>query len=336
MSKPELTTDRVTGAPATDMRDACFEELRKIATADRNVVVLTDDMGAFALEQLKRELASQYFNMGIAEQNIVSVAAGLALGGKRPFIYGISTFVTMRCYEQIRVDLCCMNLPVTIIGSGAGYTYGSDGPTHHATQDVAIMRALPEMTIYNPSDAVLTAGVVRRAYEDPGPKYIRIEKGVLPRLYAEGHQDFRRGFEILKTGRDVMLTATGFMVHKAARVSEELCRHGLDVGILDLYRVKPVDAKALREALQPARRLAILEEHSLIGGASSLLCEMQVDEDRRRPMLRFGLPDTHCYEYGNREWLLTRHGLDVETVTARLLEWVRSPTADGKGQLGEK
>lgn len=335
MGKPGLTADQATSAPAIDLRDACFEELRTIAAADRSVIVLTDDMGAFALEQLKRELASQYFNMGIAEQNIVSVAAGLALGGKRPFIYGISTFVTMRCYEQIRVDLCCMNLPVTIIGSGAGFTYGSDGPTHHATQDVAIMRALPEMTIYNPSDAVLTAGVVRRAYEDPGPKYIRIEKGVLPRLY-NGGQDFRRGFAILKTGRDMMLAATGFMVHKAARVSEELRQHGLDVGVLDLYRIKPVDAKALWEALRPARRLAILEEHSLIGGVSSLLCEMQADEDPRRPILRFGLPDTHCYEYGNREWMLTRHGLDVETVTARLLEWVGSPTADGKGPLGEK
>lgn len=326
----------VLGAPSNvDVRDACFDELYAVASRDRRVILLTDDMGALSLERLRKDFHDQYFNVGIAEQNLVAVAAGLALGGKIPFLYGIATFMTMRCYEHIRVDLCCMNLPVTILASGVGYTYGSDGPTHHATQDLAILRALPEMTIYNPSDAVLTAGVVRRAYEDPGPKYIRIEKGALPRLYQDGH-DFRRGFEILKTGRDVMLIATGIMVHKAAQVATELARHGLDVGIVDLYRIKPVDTKALSAALTTARRLAIMEEHSTIGGAGSLLCEMQIDEGATWPTLRFGLPDVHCHEYGNREWLLARSGLGVETVTAKILEWTRSLERVGNLRTGEK
>jgi transketolase len=320
MGKPELTVDSATSAPAADMRDACFEELRKIAAADRNVIVLTDDMGAFALDQLKKELASQYFNMGIAEQNIVSVAAGLALGGKRPFIYGISTFVTMRCYEQIRVDLCCMNLPVTIIGSGAGYTYGSDGPTHHATQDIAIMRALPEMTLFNPSDPVMTAAVVRMAYKYSGPAYIRIEKGILPCLYAEQH-DFQRGFDVLRPGRDIMIVATGVMVHSALRVVEELSKHSLDVGVVDLYRIKPIDEGALSSSLRQAKRLITIEENSIIGGISSLIAEIMAGRSRPIPLQRIALHDRFCYEYGSREWLHAYQGLDVKSLAKTILEW---------------
>ena len=164
------------------MRDAFFDELYEIAASDPDVLLLTDDQGAFGLERIKRELEGQYFNVGIAEQNLVSVAAGLALGGKRPFIYGISTFMTMRCFEQINVDLCCHKLPVTIVGSGAGYMYSGDGPTHHATQDIGILRTLPGMNIFSPSDAVMTAKLARIAHESAGPNYIRIEK---PRRVAQ-------------------------------------------------------------------------------------------------------------------------------------------------------
>lgn len=320
MGKPDLMTGSVTSAPAVDMRDACFEELCKIATADRNVVVMTDDMGAFSLEKFKKDLAPQYFNMGIAEQNIVSVAAGLALGGKRPFIYGISTFVTMRCYEQIRVDLCCMNLPVTIIGSGAGYTYGSDGPTHHATEDVAIMRALPEMTIFNPSDPVLTAAMVRMVYKNSGPAYIRIEKGPLPCLYAEQH-DFQRGFEVLRPGRDVVIVATGVIVHSALQVAEELSNHSLDAGVVDLYRIKPIDEGALSSSLGQAKRLITIEENSIIGGIGSLVAEIMAGRSRPVPLKRIALPDRFCCEYGNREWLHAYQGLDVKSLAKTILEW---------------
>jgi len=304
-----------------DMRDAFFDELYEIATQDRNVLLLTDDMGAFSLEKFKKNIGSQYFNIGIAEQNIVTVAAGLALGGKIPFIYGISTFMTMRCFEQIRVDLCCMNLPVTIVGSGSGYTYGSDGPTHHATQDIAIMRALPEMTIYNPSDFVMTASLTRIAHKVPGPKYIRIEKGILPQIY-NNRQDFSEGFEVLKSGRDLIIVSTGFMVHQALKVVDGLTEQSIDAGVIDLYRVKPVNIKSLLSALNPTKRIVTLEEHSAIGGIGSILSEILMDKGRVVPLKRVALPDRYCYEYGNRDWLLTYDGLDVPSVVKTVLGWL--------------
>ena len=140
-----------------DIRDAFFDELYEIAKEDKEVLFLTADMGALSLEKFKRDLPSQYINVGIAEQNMISVAAGLTLGGKKVFVYAIAPFITQRCYEQIKIDLACMRLSVTIIGAGAGIAYNSDGFTHHATQDIAIMRALPGMIILNPADSVTAA-----------------------------------------------------------------------------------------------------------------------------------------------------------------------------------
>jgi transketolase len=306
-----------------DLRDAFFDELCAIAAEDRNVILLTDDQGAFALDKFKRDMPDQYINAGIAEQNIVAVAAGLAMGGKIPFVYGISTFIIMRCFEQIRVDLCCMNLPVAIMGSGPGYTYGSDGPTHHATQDVALLRTLPEMTILNPTDAVSSSSFARIAYKDPGPKYVRLEKGVLPGLYEAGH-DFSRGFEVLMPGCAVMIVATGIMTHCAIKVAEALGRQGVEAGVLDLYRVKPVRDDALLAALSHSRRVVTVEENSIVGGVGSLIAEVLADLSQQMPLKRFALPDEHSYLYGSRDWLLARQGLGVDPLTDRILRWLEA------------
>lgn len=323
MSKTNTKQSVPVTRSGVDMRDAFFDELYNIAAKDRNVVMLTDDMGALTLEKFKKDMSSQYFNIGVAEQNLVSVAAGLALGGKRPFIYGISTFMTMRCYEHIKVDLCCMDLPVTIIGSGAGYTYGSDGPTHHATQDVAIMRVLPGMTILNPSDSTMTSAMARMAYRIQGPKYIRIEKGILPRLYKDQH-DFSKGFETIKSGNDLVIVSTGVLVHRALKVAANLSQRSIDAGVIDLYRIKPVDTDSLISTLERAKRIVTMEEHSIIGGIGSLVSEILADKGRMLPIKRIALPDQYCYEYGDREWLLAYEALDEDSVTKKVLAWIKS------------
>ena len=284
-------------------------------------MVLTDDQGAFGLEKIRKELPSQYINVGIAEQNLISVAAGLALGGKRPFVYGISTFMVFRCFEQIRVDVCCMNLPVTILGSGPGYTYGSDGPTHHATQDLALMRVLPEMTILDPADAVSTGSFAQLAYTNSGPTYIRLEKGTVPRVYEFGH-DFSQGFEVLGQGKDLMIVATGIMVQRAMIVADQLAENGLDVGVVDLYRVKPVDPESLCLALNNTRAVAALEENSIVGGIGSLIAETLADQGVAIPVKRIAAPDRHTYQYGDRDWLHALNGLDDGAVTRILLDWM--------------
>jgi len=307
---------------ATDMRDAFFVELNAIAAADRDVVLLTDDQGALALEWLRKNLPNQYFNAGIAEQNMVSVAAGMALAGKLPVLYGIATFMTMRAYEQIRDDLCAMGLPAVIVASGAGYMYSGDGPTHHAVQDVALMRTLPNMAILNPSDVASTIAFVKEGCSRrAGPTYVRIEKGVLGAIYPDGH-DFSRGFSVLTSGEDVAIAATGIMVHMALEAAEKLTASGVRASVVDVYRLKPVDAQALMAELSRSRYIATLEEHSVIGGLGSIVSESAADYGRATSIKRLALPDKFAFSYGTREWLHAQDGLSSELVAKQIARWV--------------
>lgn len=306
-----------------DIRDAFFDELYNIAEQDPRVIFLTADMGANSLVRFKKDLSSQYINIGVAEQNMISIAAGLALGGKIVFVYGVTPFVTIRCYEQIKVDLCCMNLPVTIIGSGAGYTYHSDGPTHHATQDIAVMRALPEMTILNPSDSVMTAAFARMAYKNPGPKYIRIDKGMLPLLYDSQNNDFSDGLAVIKTGSDLTIISTGIMVHQVFKVADELAKHSIKAEIVDLYRIKPLNAELLLRFIEKSKRIVTVEENSITGGIGSAVSEVLADSGRAVSLKRIAIRDEHCFDYGDREWMHSLYGLDADSITKAILEWLR-------------
>ncbi|MGA8849123.1 MAG: transketolase C-terminal domain-containing protein [Dehalococcoidia bacterium] len=303
-----------------DIRDAFFDEVYRIAAEDPNVIFLTADMGAFSLDRFKRDLSGQYINVGVAEQNLVSIGAGLALGGRRVFVYTIASFITQRCYEQIKIDLCGMRLPVTIIGVGGGITYSSDGPTHQAMQDVAIIRALPEITILNPSDPIMAAAAARIAYKSPSPIYIRIEKGKLPLLY-DNNKDFSAGLALLKKGRDLMIITTGIMVHQALKVVAELAKHSIDAGIIDLYRIKPINEELLLAFIEQSKRIVTLEEHSIIGGIGSAISEVLVDKGKALPMKRIALADKNCSGYGDREWMHSYYGLDMNSITKAILDW---------------
>jgi transketolase len=307
-----------------DVRDAFFDELYRLAVEDRNVIFMTADMGAFSLERFKRDFPKQYFNVGVAEQNMVSVAAGLALAGKKVFIYSIVPFVTLRCLEQIKIDLCGMNLPVTVVGIGAGVMYGGDGPTHHALHDIAVMRALPGMTIYNPSDALLTQASVRLAYEQAGPVYIRLEKGCLPVLYEDAGGGFQQGFTQLRAGKDISIMATGLMVHHAVTAKDILSRVGLSVGIFDIYRLKPLNEQALLEVMIHSPRVVSLEENSRVGGLGTALSELCADAGCRVPLMRMAWPDGHCREACGREEIHRHYRMDARSVAERILDWVRN------------
>jgi len=303
-----------------DIRDAFFDEVCVIASKDPSVMFLTADMGAFSLDRFKTDLRSQYINVGVAEQNLVSVAAGLAMTKKKVFIYTIAPFVTQRCYEQIKIDICGMHLPVVIIGSGPGITYSSDGPTHHAIQDVAIMRTLPEMTIFNPADSATAAAAAKIAYLSDGPVYIRIDKGKLPSLY-DNNEDFSDGLALLKEGRDLTIITTGVMVPQAFKVADELARHSIDTGIIDVYRLKPINDGLLSELIRDSKRVVTLEEHSIIGGIGSAISEILVDKGQVLPMKRIGIPEKNCMGYGDREWMHSFYGLDVHSVCRTISDW---------------
>lgn len=304
-----------------DMRDAFFDSLYDIARKDKNLIFLTADMGAHSLVRFKRDLNKQFINVGIAEQNMVSVAAGLALGGKKVFIYTIIPFATLRCYEQIKVDLCCMNLPVTIVGMGAGLAYGSDGPTHHAIQDIAVMRTLPKMMILNPSDHITTAAFARMAYESREPTYIRIDKGKLPRIHDINNK-FKEGLEEIRAGSDLAIITTGFMTHRAYDIADKLMGTRMSCGIVDTYRIKPLNHKLLLKIIDKYKYIVTLEENTVIGGLGSAIAEIMNDNKCKQPLYRMALPDEHCFMNGDRQYLLEQYDLSAEKIVVNIRKWL--------------
>lgn len=296
-----------------DMRDAFFEELFRIATKDGNVILLMADQGAHTLEKFKQKIPNQLINVGIAEQNMISVAAGLALCGKKVFVHAISNFTTIRCYEQIKVDLSIMELPVTIAGVGAGFTYGSDGPTHHANQDVAAMRAIPGMRILNASDSVSLSTLPHIAYSYPQLTYIRFDKGNVPALYDARH-NFLDGLSEIKKGDDTVIVSTGIMVHHAVNIANNLGR----IGVIDMYRLKPVPQKKLSTVLSRYKNIVVLEEHLAYGGLATIISDFLADTHMNKRFMRIGLPDAHSFVYGTREHMHEGVGLSYAQIIRKL------------------
>ncbi len=306
-----------------DSRDAVFGELYDIALGDKNVILLMGDTGVQKFVDFKKNIPSQFFNVGIAEQNMMSVAAGLALSGKHVFVFGISNFVTLRCFEQIKIDICSMNLPVTILGMGTGYCYSSDGFTHHVTEDVSTMRALPNITIWSPSDCMMMAQVVRLAYQMSRPSYIRIDKELPPRIYDDRSQDFTDGLAILRSGNDLTIIATSIMVGKALGVVDELGKYDVHAGVVDLYRLKPINKELLAKVAQNSKRVVTLEEHTVCGGLGSIVCETLADCGVLLPIKVLGIRDKFRSEVGSREWIRSLDGLDIPSVSKAILEWIK-------------
>ena len=303
----------------TTQRDAFFDKLYEIAKNDRDVILICADMSAPSLDKFRRNLRSQFINIGIAEQNMIAVATGLALSGKKVFTYAIMPFITLRCYEQIKVDMCAMDVPVTTIGVGAGFSYDDSGPTHHATEDIAIMRVLPNITILNVTDNIMATACAEIAYNYTSPLYIRLDRAPLPEIYRTG-ENFSNGISCLKSGKDVCIVATGNMVHKALELSDKLKEHSIDVGVVDLYRLKPVNSELLLKYLKQSTRVVTLEEHLINGGLGSIVAEVLVDNDVAIPLKRIAIPDKYCYTYGGRESIQKTVGLDKDEVVKRILK----------------
>lgn len=303
------------------MRDAFLDELYQIAKEDHRIILISADFGAPSLDKFRKDLSDQFVNVGIAEQNMVDIAAGLALAGKIVFCYAIAPFITMRCYEQIRVDLCCMNLPVTLIGVGAGYGYDDSGPTHHTLEDMAVMRALPNMTILNASDSVMAGAFADIAYKSPGPKYVRLDR--TKHCFDWGDHDFRTGIAEIIHGNDLKIIATGYMVSQALAVHSELQRTKVHPGIYDLYRIKPLNKELLWQVIDKAKAIITLEENFIHGGIGSIVAESMADTRKQVPLKRLGIPDMYSFKYGGRKKLHEDCSLDVDSIAESILKWVK-------------
>lgn len=304
------------------MRDAFFDRLYEIAREDRNVVIISADNGAPALDKFSQNLPNQFFTVGIAEQQMIGMAAGLAFEGKKVYTYAIAPFVTARVFEQNKLDICAMNLPIVNLGVGAGYAYDIMGPSHHTVEDISIMRALPLMKIHGPADPVCAAALAQISYEDPSPQYIRFDRAGIPALYEDREIDFREGVIKTKEGQDLLILSTGIMVHQALKVADELAKGRIDAGVIDLHRIKPINKKLLLEYLKDIPRLVTLEEHLLSGGLGSSIAELFVDEGVTTPLLRVGQSDRFVFDYGGRQVIWKKYGLDVEGILKKILHWM--------------
>ncbi|MCS7180299.1 MAG: 1-deoxy-D-xylulose-5-phosphate synthase [bacterium] len=304
------------------MRDSFFDSLYEIARKDRNVYLISADMGAPSLDKFRKDLKQQFINVGIAEANMVLIATGLSLCGKKAFIYAIMPFTTSRCYEMLKVDLSLMKIPVTAVGVGAGFGYDDSGPTHHSTEDITIMRALPNFYIFSPSDSLMAYKFAEITYKLNLPSYVRLDRKVLPLIYKE-EDDFSDGLSILKEGNDFYIIGTGNMTHRAIEVSEELEKNKINVGVIDLYRIKPINSELLIETVKNTKGIITIEEHLLAGGMGSAVIEVLVDNGINLPVKRFGVKDKYLYAYGGRENIQKICGLDKESVVKGIIEWMK-------------
>lgn len=292
-----------------DFRDAVFNSVIEVMRADPAAVILTNDMGAMGLDAIRAEMPERAFNVGIAEQNMMSVAGGMALAGKRVFVYGIIAHVTARCFEQIKLDICVPNLPVTIIGVGAGLAYGVDGPTHHGTEDIAILRSLGNMHIYNPADATTAFAAVKLAHGARRPGYVRMDKEVLPALYDAASMDFSAGLGMVAEGTDAVIVSTGVQTWTAKAAAEALAKDGLSVGVIDLFRLKPVDGGRLAALLSGKRAVVTLEEAVSSGGIGTIVAETMADHGLGIRLKRLSLGDGFLLGSASREWAAGHCGL---------------------------
>lgn len=308
----------------SETRDAVFGELYEIALKDPAVIVFSADTGARKFADFQATIPKQFYNIGISEQNAISAAAGLALTGKRVFVFGIANFVTVRPFEQIRIDVCGMNVPVTILAGGTGYVYSSDGLTHHMRENIALLRTLPNMTLWSPSDYTMSAGLVHLAYKKKGPSCIFFDKGPFRRIYDDLDQDFSSGVRVLARGKDITIIATGIMVTQAFGLKAELSRHGIRAGLIDCYRLKPVNESLLLATLRGSKRIVTLEEHSLYGGLGSMVREVLGNRNVDLPVKSFGIGDEWRFEVGSRDYLWKLDGLDVTSMTKAIINWIKT------------
>lgn len=310
------------------MRDRYFNELYKIFQRDPQAVFITADNGAPTLDQFARDFPDRFINVGIAEQQLIGMACGMAFEGKKVYVYAIAPFVSLRCYEQVKLDVCAMNLPIVLIGVGAGYAYDIMGPSHHTVEDVSIMRALPNLKVYTMADGSSAAALAEVVHQDRAPQYIRFDRAGIPEVYASRPVAIEEGMTQLRDGQDVCIIASGVMVHTALAVADILRQTSqLNVGVIDAFRIKPMNVEFLKQALHNVERVVTLEEHLLAGGLGSAVAELFIDHDLHIPTMRIGQDDRFVFDYGGRNAIWEKYGLDVGAVATRIMKWVKGESA---------
>lgn len=305
------------------MRTAFVRALEEMAEDDERIMLVVGDLGFGVVEPFAERFPLRYVNAGVAEQNMTGIAAGVALEGKVAFTYSIGNFPTLRCLEQIRNDVCYHQANVKIVSVGGGFAYGALGMTHHATEDIAIMRALPNMTVISPSDPVEAAAATRAVARWPGPCYLRLGRAGEPSIH-QAAIDFQIGKAIqISDGDDLTIIATGSITSTAIAAAGQLLERGISTRVLSMHTLKPLDVEAVLFAAQETSAVATIEEHSVIGGLGSAVAQVLAEADGPNvPFTAIGLESAFAKTAGDQSYLREAFGVSIEAVTDRLQQLV--------------
>lgn len=289
------------------MRRVFIKTLSELARKDKDIVLITPDMGFSVLEPFFEEFPNRAINCGIAEQNAVSLASGLALMGKKPYVYTIIPFLTGRAFEQVKLDVAYMNTNVKLIGIGAGYTYGTAGATHHAIEDIAIMRSVPNMTICCPGDNNEAEQITKLSAKTDKPMYIRIGR------HNRGIFDYNKleigKASVIKEGQDIAVISTSNMLPDATGYCKMLEEKGRKPYLISMHTVKPIDKKCILNFVDKGVEIHTMEEHNIIGGLGSAVAEVIAESGKAVKFKRIGIPDEFSHYIGSQKYIKEKFGL---------------------------
>ncbi|WP_337098171.1 transketolase family protein [Paenibacillus sp. YIM B09110] len=308
------------------MRNKFVETIVKFAETDSNLFLITGDVGFGVLTDFRNQFPDRFINAGISEQNMTSVAAGMAMEGKTVFTYSIANFPTARCFEQIRNDVAYHKANVKIVAVGGGFSYGAQGMSHHATEDMAIMRALPEMTVFAPCDSVETEAVTKYAVGMVGPVYIRLGRGGEKNLHEGGVDvsiDVLKA-NVLKNGRDTAIFVAGAIANEALDAAVKLELQGVSCAVYSFPSVKPIDSATILEVAAKVDYIFTLEEHNIVGGFGSAVSEMIAESAVKAVVVRMGLNDVYTSAVGSQDYLRAVYGIDANSIFSRVYEKIRN------------
>ena len=302
------------------MRNASLKTVYELASENQEVLFLGSDLGPTTLSAMKQEFPDRFFMEGISEQHILGMAAGLAMNGFIPFVNTIASFLTRRCFENIVVDLCMHDLPVRLIGNGAGGVYAPLGPTHQAIEDIAILRTLPNMTILAPCDAIEAQKLIKATVQWPHPVYIRLAKGG-DKIITNDSSIIKIGQSLLKQKPgDILLVTTGVMTQIALEVSEILSKEDITCGVLHFSTIKPLDPEILKTWIPKVKTVITIEEHLRSGGLGSAILEFTNDfmPEHVIKIHRFGIDDNFAQTYGSQRSLWEAWGIDTHNIIKKM------------------
>lgn len=301
------------------MRTAFIEELVALAEVDEDIWLLNADLGYSVLEVFRDKFPNRYVNVGVAEQNMIGIAAGLAMSGCKVFVYSIANFPTQRCLEQIRVDVCYHNAHVIVVAVGGGFSYGSQGYTHHAIEDLAVMRSLPGMRVAAPADPHETRSLLGHMANVPGPGYLRLGRAGETNLHPGPLLEVPLKPQVMREGSDVVITATGNIVGEAIKASQILSGHNIKARVVSVPMLKPLAEEALWDLIGDAGLVVTVEEHSLIGGMRDTIAPLIAERPRGPRLMSIGVADRSTFGVILGQESMRKHvGIDAQSIADRV------------------